>query len=312
MSRGIERQARARCPGAGAGRRKTRTGSAPCVLGPQSDFFQQRDDWLLLLGCLGQADNSPAARPTICAGVEPRIERGIRILEHHLHLAAMRAHRALAQAGHFGVAEPDAGRRSARSGAGWSCRPSICRIRIRRPGTAFRRRSMAKDTPSTALILAGDARSTPRSTGKYFFKFSTRSTVAHDCQHPLDLPSTPRMGAGLCRRRGAAAQCLAPIAAVGRLFWQRGAAKPQRGAKAQPAPRPAGGLAQRGHHALDFAQAPRSYCLAARAELRPSGRACRDAAGGRTTPRLSLPRPCARHTSRPRAALFRRSRRDRG
>ena len=47
------------------------------------------------------------------------------------------------------------------------------------------------------------------------------------------------------------------------------------------------------------------------AASRPSGRACRDAAAGRTAPRPPPPPPCGRHTSRSRAARSRPRRRDR-
>ncbi len=84
-----------------------------------------------------------------------------------------------------------------------------------------------------------------------------------------------------------------------RRLRQRSSAWAQRGANTQPS----GRLVKRRHHAGNFLQPCRMRPPPRRASdraagSRPSARAYRDAAAGRTAPRPAPPRPCARHTSR--------------
>ena len=66
------------------------------------------------------------------------IQRGVRVLEHHLHRPAQFAQRALRRVRDVGAVEQDPARRRVAPGAAASAAASSCRNRIRRPGRALR------------------------------------------------------------------------------------------------------------------------------------------------------------------------------
>ncbi len=148
-----------------------------------------------------------------------------------------------------------------------------------------------KLTPSTANTVPAARCNSPLRTGKCFLRSRTSSTAGADASA---MAVTEQFGRAPARRPVAR-----PFLLVGRIF-ARGSGRSacaQRGANTQPA----GRSVKSRHHAGDFLQAAgiarflAAHQIAA-AGSRPSARAYRDAAAGRTTRRPAPPRPCARHT----------------
>ena len=123
------------------------------LVGRQADALEQRGDALAALRARepmpwissGSATRSPTAHA--------RIERGVGVLEDHLHVAAHRLARAR------GRARRDCGRRSRcrrrrAPGRPAPWRSSTCRSRTRRPAPASRSAAIEKQTPSTACDAA--------------------------------------------------------------------------------------------------------------------------------------------------------------
>jgi hypothetical protein len=79
----------------------------------------------------------------------PRVQAGLRVLEHHLHRRALLAQRFGAR---LATSSPPIrrGQRSVRKAAAWRGQPSTCRNRIRRPDPGLALHDV-EDTPSTAF-----------------------------------------------------------------------------------------------------------------------------------------------------------------
>ena len=175
ISFGDRRPARGRCRCAGAGRRRIRAGSGACGRRCRPTVSSSSTT-------RSSSSARDLARPWITqrladdgADGHARVERGVRVLEDDLHVAAQRAAARRASSARD-VARPRTRPRPswARSAAGCSGRWSTCRSPIRRPGPASRPCAMSKLTPSTACTRSTSRAKTPPLTAKCFLRFSTR------------------------------------------------------------------------------------------------------------------------------------------
>ena len=232
-------------------------------------------------------------------GRQARIERGVGVLEHHLHALAVRAHRRRCR--ECVMSSPS--RRIVPAVGSIRRSSSLPTVDLPQPDLPTRHSvspgSIAKLTPSTALTSATVRASRPRCSGKCFFRSSTSTTGRHARappvgEHALGLVAGDHMAAAdRAQRRRLDAAALDRVGAARR----EGAALDR--------------LAQRRHDAGDLGEA-------ALAVLRPQPRdrghqAARvgmrravEQLGGRRPPR-----PCGPHTSRSRAGRSRPRRRDR-
>ena len=78
----------------------------PHLVGPQAHLLEQFGDPVLLLAAGGEAVHAERLADDV-ARAHARIERGERVLEHDLHLAADRAHLGLAEMGDVLSVDPD-------------------------------------------------------------------------------------------------------------------------------------------------------------------------------------------------------------
>ena len=123
---------------------------AVVVLGVEPDDVHQLLDaaLALALALLHPVDHERLADDR--ADRLARVQRRVRVLEDHLHLAAQRLELCAVRVRDLLAVEADRAATSARAAAAAPARSSTCRSPTRRPGRASRRAMTSKETPSTA------------------------------------------------------------------------------------------------------------------------------------------------------------------
>ena len=190
------------------------------LVGRQADALEQRGDALACAPSL-RADAVDEQRlGDEVADAHARIERGVGVLEDHLHVAAHRLALARGRA-RAGCARRSRCRRCRARGRRAPWRWSTCRSRIRRPAPASRSAAIEKLTPSTAWTRRSTRPKKPPCRSKRTCRSRTAATggrlvaSAAACESPA-VPrrrrcAAPRPAARACSRpAGAAKMSAAP------------------------------------------------------------------------------------------------------
>ena len=216
-------------------------------------------------------------------GAHARVERRVRILEHHLQLAPHRAHLRRRQRLDRRPRQSDLRRRSGPAAAGSACRWSTCRSPIRRPGPASRRCAMEKLTPSTACTLAPPRPKQACCGGEVLAQVAAlraaTSLPVGACGGAAHAAASDLARRAPARRPDASRRPRAPARAV-RAAARRASSARSRWGSAARTGSPAPASFSDGHHAGDLDQAPPAL-VAPIAEVRHrrrAGRACTDGA----------------------------------
>ena len=225
-----------------------------------------------------------------------RVERGVRVLEDHLHLAPQRSQRAAVEARDVAPLEDDLRRRSARAGARCSARASTCRSPTRRRARASRPAAPRSETPSTACTCATSRRITPAALDREVLRDVARLEQRLARSRRRAPGGSSRRGARASRSRagssGRGARAPRARSSAGR---SRAGAEAVRAAGRERAARRQ--REQRRRQARDRRQPARLRAGRCAGSSR-AGPRCTDAARSRTARAWGRPRRPGRHTSR--------------
>ena len=293
-------------------------------VGGQPASLEQRDD--LIAGGLRRLHHGRgrrAARRRAASTDHPRVQRGVRVLEHQLHVAAAGAARSPVVVGDVGALEAGSRPRPGRCGAARRGRRSSCPIRTRRRGRASRPGGRSNDTSSTAwthLRLAGPRTRCGR-------RGSARDAVGLDDAFLASAPAGRAGAPAFPSRRHRLRRRDAPAAAARRRGSRRRGGRSSAGQRFQSSAAragsrrrragsgrrsrsPAGGRRRSG--GAPSMETRRSSTMSSAGRRAQQARRSRDVPAWRRGRRRGRPRRSCRRTSRRRGRRRRRRRRGRG